>query len=255
MAMERKLRKALENDALELCYQPQVELVNGRITGVEALLRWQDAELGIVSPAEFIPLAEESGLIVPIGEWVLRQACRQYEAWQRAGLPAVRMAVNLSPLHLKHEGLVQSVIQTLWDTGIDARWLEIEITESAFMQGQEAVVNVLQELKRIGVSIALDDFGTGYSSLSYLKRFPVDAVKIDRSFVRDIAIDSDDAALTSAIISIAKDLRLRVVAEGVETTAQSRFLAERSCDEMQGYLFSPPVTAHAVADLLTRRTD
>ncbi len=252
MAMERKLRKALEAEALQLCYQPQVDLRTGRITGVEALLRWQDPELGIVSPAEFIPLAEETGLIVSIGEWVLRQACRQQAAWSSSGLPPVRMAVNLSPLHLKHEALVQYVIRTLWDTGADARQVEIEITENAFMQGQDAAVTVLQELKRVGVSVALDDFGTGYSSLSYLKRFPVDAVKIDRSFVRDIAVDSDDAAITSAIISIAKDLRLRVIAEGVETQAQSRFLGERGCDEMQGYLFSPPVTAHAVADLLTR---
>ncbi len=250
MAIERKLRRALETDVLQLYYQPQRDFRTGRVTGVEALLRWQDPELGILSPAEFIPLAEETGLIVPLGEWVLRQACRQAAAWRKQGFGRIRVAVNVSPLHLKHDSLVKHLVRTLWDTGMDASCLEIEITENALIQGQEAVVKVLEEMKRIGVSVALDDFGTGYSSLSYLKRFPVDAVKIDRSFVRDLVVDSDDAAITAAIISIARNLRLRVIAEGVETQAQSRFLAEHGCDEMQGFLFSPPLTAQAAGELL-----
>jgi EAL domain-containing protein (putative c-di-GMP-specific phosphodiesterase class I) len=250
MLLEHKLRRALEAGKLELHYQPQIEMATGRIAGVEALMRWHDPDLGPVSPTEFIALAEESGLILDICDWSLRTACRQCAAWRREGLPPVRMAVNVSPRNFRGGMLARTLIETLWDTGIDPRLLEIEITESTLMQDQDAVVGVLEQLKRIGASVSLDDFGTGYSSLSYLKRFPVDVVKIDRSFVRDVVVDPDDAALTSAIISIARALRLRVVAEGVETEAQRQFLRERGCDEMQGFLFSPPVTADAIAGLL-----
>jgi EAL domain-containing protein (putative c-di-GMP-specific phosphodiesterase class I) len=222
---------------------------------VEALLRWEDAEYGAISPAEFVPLAEEAGLILPIGEWVLRTACWQAKAWKDAGLPPVKVAVNLSALHLKNEGLIETINRTLWDTGMDANYLELEITESAFMENREQAVAILREVKRIGISISLDDFGTGYSSLSYLKGFPVDTVKIDRSFVRDVVMDGDDASITTAIILMAKALRLRVVAEGVEKEAQIEFLSARGCDEIQGFPFSPPVTAEAIIELLRKDTD
>jgi EAL domain-containing protein (putative c-di-GMP-specific phosphodiesterase class I) len=248
--LEQRLCRAFESHELEVYYQPQVEMRTGRITGVEALLRWSDPDHGAVSPAEFVPLAEEAGLITPIGEWVLRTACFQARAWREAGLPPTRIAVNVSPHHFESEAFAGFVSQTLWDTGLEPQHLELEITENVLMQNQERVVSILRELKDIGVSISLDDFGTGYSSLSYLKKFPVDAVKIDRSFVRDIGVDVDDAAITDAIVSMAKALRLRVVAEGVETTGQRDFLRARGCDEMQGYLFSPPVDAATVEVLL-----
>ncbi len=250
--MERKLCRAFESHEIHIYYQPQIEIESGRICGVEALLRWEDPDLGAVSPAEFIPLAEDAHLIVPIGAWVLRTACWQMKAWREAGLPAMRLAVNLSPHQFERRVLVEMVAQTLWDTEMNGADLELEITENAFMRNQDEVVEILQEIKRLGVSVALDDFGTGYSSLSYLKRFPVNAVKIDRSFVRDIAIDSDDAAITDAIISMAKALRLRVVAEGVETDKQRAFLQKRGCDELQGYIVSPPVAADALEELLRR---
>jgi len=254
-ALERKLCRAFENHELRLYYQPQIQIDTQRITGVEALLRWEDAEYGAVSPAEFVPLAEEAGLILPIGEWVLRTACWQAKAWKDAGLPPVRISVNISALQLKNEGLIETIIRTLWDTGMDATYLEFEITESAFMENREQAVAILREVKRLGVSLSLDDFGTGYSSLSYLKGLPVDTVKIDRSFVRDIVMDGDDASITTAIILMAKALRLRVVAEGVETEAQLEFLSARGCDEIQGFLFSPPVTADAIIELLRKDTD
>jgi diguanylate cyclase (GGDEF)-like protein len=254
-ALERKLCRAFENHELRLYYQPQIQIDTQRITGVEALLRWEDAEYGAVSPAEFVPLAEEAGLILPIGEWVLRTACWQAKAWKDAGLPPVKVAVNLSALHLKNEGLIETINRTLWDTGMDATYLELEITESAFMENREQAVAILREVKRIGVSVSLDDFGTGYSSLSYLKGLPVDTVKIDRSFVRDVVMDGDDASITTAIILMAKALRLRVVAEGVETESQIDFLSARGCDEVQGFLYSPPVTADAIMELLRKDTD
>jgi diguanylate cyclase (GGDEF)-like protein len=254
-ALERKLCRAFENHELRLYYQPQVQIDTQRITGVEALLRWEDAEYGAVSPAEFVPLAEEAGLILPIGEWVLRTACWQAKAWKDAGLPPVKVAVNISALHLKNEGLIETINRTLWDTGMDATYLELEITESAFMENRERAVAILREVKRIGISVSLDDFGTGYSSLSYLKGLPVDTVKIDRSFVRDVVMDGDDASITTAIILMAKALRLRVVAEGVETEEQMDFLSARGCDEVQGFLYSPPVSADAIIELLRKDTD
>jgi len=186
---------------------------------------------------------------------VLRTACWQAKAWKDAGLPPVKVSVNVSALHLKNAGLIETINRTLWDTGMDATYLELEITESAFMENREQAVAILREVKRLGVSISLDDFGTGYSSLSYLKGLPVDTVKIDRSFVRDVVMDGDDASITTAIILMAKALRLRVVAEGVETEEQMEFLSTRGCDEIQGFLFSPPVTADAIIELLRKDTD
>ncbi len=250
MALEERLCRAFENHELQVYYQPQVDMESGLVTGVEALLRWSDPEYGAVSPSEFVPLAEDAGLIKPIGEWVLRTACWQAKAWREDGVPPLRLAVNISPHHFDDDHLVETVNQILWDTGLDASQLELEITENVLMGDEAEVVAILQHLKESGVGISLDDFGTGYSSLSYLKRFPVDAVKIDRSFVRDIPLDPDDEAITAAIISMAKALRLRVVAEGVETVQQREFLQARGCDEVQGYLFSPPVAPPVVAELV-----
>jgi diguanylate cyclase (GGDEF)-like protein/PAS domain S-box-containing protein len=248
--LEERLCRAFENHELQVYYQPQVDMESGTVIGVEALLRWSDPEYGAVSPAEFVPLAEDAGIIKPIGEWVLRTACWQAKAWREDGVPPLRLAVNISPHHFGDDRLVETVNQVLWDTGLEASQLELEITENVLMGDEEDVVAILKQLKRIGVSISLDDFGTGYSSLSYLKRFPVDSVKIDRSFVRDIPLDPDDEAITAAIISMAKALRLRVVAEGVETEQQREFLSARGCDEVQGYLFSPPVAPPVVAELV-----
>lgn len=250
LALEERLCRAFENHELQVYYQPQVDMASGVVTGVEALLRWTDPDYGAVSPAEFVPIAEEAGLIKPIGEWVLRTACWQAKAWSEDGVPPLRLAVNISPHHFEDNRLVEAVNQIIWDTGMDANQLELEITENVLMGDEEEVVAILQRFKDIGVTISLDDFGTGYSSLSYLKRFPVDAVKIDRSFVRDLPIDPDDEAITAAIISMAKALRLRVVAEGVETEKQRAFLQSRGCDEVQGYLFSPPVAAPVAAELV-----
>ncbi|MDJ0868771.1 MAG: EAL domain-containing protein [Myxococcota bacterium] len=248
-ALERKLCRAFENHELRVYYQPQVEVATGRLTGVEALLRWEDAELGAVSPAEFVPLAEEAGLITPIGDWVLRRACAQACDWRSAGLPPFRIAVNISPHHFRDASLVDTVRRTLFETGLPPACLELEITEGALMHSREAAAAQLGELKRIGVSVALDDFGTGYSSLSYLKGLPVDAVKIDRSFVRCVTLDPEDAAIAEAIISMARALQLRVVAEGVENERQRDFLGGRACSEMQGYLIGPPVSAEAITEL------
>ena len=250
LTMESRLSRAFESGGLELYYQPQTEVETGRITGVEALLRWNDEVLGAVSPAEFVPVAEGAGLILPIGEWVIETACKQAAEWRAAGFPELKIGVNISHKQFESEQLLEIVGQTLFDTGIDPEHLVLEITESLFSKDPERVVALLRELKGIGVQVALDDFGTGYSSLSYLKRFPVDIVKIDRSFVRDIVLDPDDAAITEAIISMAQALRLRLIAEGVETENQRRFLASRGCPEMQGYLCSPPLSAEACTELL-----
>ena len=250
LALEEKLCRAFENSELQLYYQPQVNMATNRITGVEALLRWEDPEFGAISPAEFVPLAENAGLIVPIGTWVLRTACWQAKRWNDLGLPRMRMAVNISPLQFQDETLIETINQTLWDTNVKATDLELEITENALMENQESVIIILRKLKEIGVSVSLDDFGTGYSSLSYLKRFPVDTVKIDRSFVRDVISDTDGAAITEAIISMAKALQLRVVAEGVETERQREFLCSKGCEESQGYLFSPPVKADVITQMV-----
>jgi diguanylate cyclase (GGDEF)-like protein/PAS domain S-box-containing protein len=250
LAMENKLRRALDREEFLLHYQPQLDLRTGRIVGVEALIRWNIPGVGLVPPAEFIPLAEETGLIVPIGAWVLQTACAQNSAWRASGLPPIRMAINLSSRQFRQKNLVETVKQALVRSGLQANYLELEMTESVVMQNAEETTLTLHELKGMGLRLAVDDFGTGYSSLSYLKRFPVDVLKIDRSFIGDLHKDPDDAAIARAIIAIGHSLNLRVVAEGVETEDQLKFLRQHDCDEIQGYLFSRPRAAEAIEELL-----
>ncbi len=250
--LEGGLRYAMERDEFQLYYQPQVDLQTSAVVGVEALIRWRHADRGLIPPAKFIPLAEETGLIVPIGAWVIETACVQAKWWQNAGL-SLRMAVNLSARQFAQPDLIGMIINTLQKTGLKADCLKLEITESLLMQDVERVILTLQALKKIGVKIAIDDFGTGYSSLSYLKRFPLDFLKIDRSFIRDIQSDPDDAAITLAVIAMAHSMRLNVIAEGVETAAQLDFLRAHDCNEVQGYYFSPPVPADDLTRLLRER--
>ena len=251
-ALESDLRHALERNEFLLHYQPKVDIGGNRIVGMEALVRWQQPGKGLVAPAQFIPLAEETGLIVPIGEWVLKTACLQNKAWQERGLPRLRVAVNLSARQFTHESLLQDVARALDETGLDPAWLEFEITESMVMRDPEHAVTLLHGLKAMGIHLSIDDFGTGYSSLSYLKRFPLDSVKIDRSFIRDLPGDGDDAAITQAIIAMAHSLRLVVIAEGVETEEQLGFLRVNGCDQMQGYHFSRPLPEDQFLRLLQR---
>ncbi|MDA8363497.1 MAG: EAL domain-containing protein [Gammaproteobacteria bacterium] len=243
LSLEGALRRALEREEFVLYYQPQIDLARGHIVGAEALLRWRHPEWGLVSPGDFIPLAEETGLIVPIGKWVLHTACRQAKAWQDAGHPPISMGVNVSARQFYREDFMEVVREALATTQLDARCLEIELTEGTLMQNSHATTTMLKSLHDMGVHLSIDDFGTGYSSLSYLKRFPIDRIKIDRSFVTHITSDPDDAALASAIIAMSHALGIQSVAEGVETREQVGFLQDRSCDQMQGYLFSRPVPA------------
>ncbi|MCH8050478.1 MAG: EAL domain-containing protein [Chloroflexi bacterium] len=252
IALENDLRQALEREDFVLHYQPQVNVSSGRIVGMEALLRWQHPERGLVLPMEFIPVAEETGLILPLGEWVLRTACVQNKAWQEAGLPSMRVAVNLSARQFQSRELVNTVTKILEETGLDPDCLQLEITEGDAMQDTEFTAKVLHDLKVMGVQIVIDDFGTGHSSLSYLARFPIDALKIDRSFVGSLPVDQSAAAITAAIITLAHSLNLSVIAEGVETEEQLAFLKERKCDEFQGYLFSKPWPAEAFEAILSR---
>ena len=248
------LRRALEREEFVLHYQPRLDLASGRIVGAEALIRWNRPEGGLVSPGRFIPVAEETGLIVPIGAWALREACARNKIWQTMGLPPLVVSVNLSPIQFRRAGLVRQVAGTLEETGLEARWLELELTESFIMQDAERINLAMGELKALGVEIAVDDFGTGYSSLSYLKRFPVDRLKIDKSFVQDVTHDPDDAAIARAIISLGHSLNLRVVAEGVETREQMDFVRRHGCDEIQGYFFSRPLDAESFEALLRTHT-
>ncbi|MGI8738891.1 MAG: EAL domain-containing protein [Gammaproteobacteria bacterium] len=250
LGLESRLRKALEHGELLLHYQPQVEVVSGEIVGVEALIRWQNPELGLVSPTEFIPLAEDSGMIVAIGEWVLRTACAQNMAWQNAGCARVRVAVNISGLQFRRSGLVETVQRILAETGLPPEFLELELTESTIMRNAGETIAALQRFKRMSISLSIDDFGTGYSSLSYLKRFPLDTLKIDASFVRDITDDADDKSITTAIIAMAHGLGLKVIAEGVETETQLAFLRKHGCDEVQGFFFSKPLPVDECAELI-----
>jgi EAL domain-containing protein (putative c-di-GMP-specific phosphodiesterase class I)/CheY-like chemotaxis protein len=244
------LRKALDHGELSLHYQPQMDLVSGQICGIEALLRWHNPLLGNISPAEFIPLAEETGLIIPIGEWVLQSVCTQAQAWRDSGLPVPRVAVNISALQFVQSGFVDLVERTLKETGLESNVLELEITEGLLMKDAEGAIRTLKALKALGVQLAIDDFGTGYSSLSYLKQFPIDRLKIDKAFVRDIHSDPDDAAIATAVIAMADSMDLGVIAEGVETKAQLKFLQSKYCDEMQGYYLSKPIPAQNVEALL-----
>src|SRR5471032_1096455 len=246
--IESALRNALERDEFVLHYQPQVDLQSGRIVGMEALIRWQHPELGMVAPNRFIGLAEETGLIVPIGAWVLRTACRQTKVWLDAGLGPLRVAVNLSPRQFSELNLVASIETVLQQTGLPAHCLDIELTEGLFMHDVMQAVELLHKLKGLGVKLSIDDFGTGYSSFSYLRLFPIDVLKIDRSFVGDIA--SDEAAIVASIIALAHNLKLRVIAEGVETVRQLDYLRRHGCDEMQGFYFSRAVEASAFEKML-----
>jgi diguanylate cyclase (GGDEF)-like protein/PAS domain S-box-containing protein len=250
LTLETELRHALAREELQLHYQPQLDIASGRIVGMEALVRWQHPVKGMMPPAEFIPIAEESGLIVPIGEWILRNACRQAMAWQAQGLPELQIAINLSARQFKPE-LVDLARDVLAETGLPARCLELEITESVFIEGTDSeAASILAQLKALGLSLAIDDFGTGYSSLSYLKCLPVDKLKIDQSFVQGISSNPEDASLVKAIIAIARSLNLHVIAEGVETEAQLRYLREHGCDFMQGYFYSRALPPEAFADLV-----
>jgi diguanylate cyclase (GGDEF)-like protein/PAS domain S-box-containing protein len=246
------LRRALERNEFVLYYQPQIDLVSGAVIGVEALIRWNHPQLGMVSPARFIPVSEESGLIVPIGDWVLREACRQAMAWQRDGLPELCMAVNLSAVQFKRGSVEQSVVHALEESRLSPALLELELTESILIQNVEGVLDSVKRLKLLGVKLSIDDFGTGYSSLSYLKRFAIDKLKIDQSFVRDLGSNSDDAAIVCAIIQMARSLHLRTIAEGVETAHMLHKLSALGCDEAQGYHFARPMSADEVAIYLRK---
>ena len=250
LQLENALRQALDNQEFCLYYQPQVNLASGRIIGVEALLRWFNGVLGGVPPSSFIPLAEECGLIVPIGRWVLHQACRQAKAWQAQGYAPIPVAVNLSAMQFRRADMVATVREALEASGLSPQWLELELTESLLMQSGAQVENTLAELKALGVRMSIDDFGTGYSSLAYLKRFPVDCLKIDRSFVNDLIDDPDDAAIVRAVIQLGRSLRLDVIAEGTETHEQLDVLRAEGCVAAQGYVFSPPLPAEALGDIL-----
>ncbi|MDH4189566.1 MAG: EAL domain-containing protein, partial [Betaproteobacteria bacterium] len=248
--LETDLRGALERREFTLRYQPKVRLRGNRLCGFEALLRWQHASRGLVGPNEFISLLEDTGLIVPVGEWVLREVCRQITVWQRAGLEVVPISVNLSARQFQYGNLEETVMRLLTEAGVAPRLLEIEITESLLMHDGDAAAHCLHALKEFGVGVHVDDFGTGYSSLSYLQRFPLDALKIDRSFIYNVAGGGDDAAITRAIINLAHSLKLNVIAEGVETRAQLDFLAKNGCNVVQGYLLSEPVAAEACEAML-----
>jgi len=252
LAMESSLRHALSRHEFTLVYQGKIDLNSGRMSGVEALVRWRHPEMGLISPAEFIPLAENMGLISEIGAWVLKAACKQCQSWHELGLPRVRMAVNVSTLQFREGDVAELVKQALAESGLPPQFLELEITESVLMQRVDENAHVLQELRSMGIHISIDDFGTGYSSLSYLKRMPIDALKIDRSFVNDITEDGDGAAIVSTIINLAHNLKLRAVAEGVETQEQADFLRARGCDEIQGFLVSRPVSADDLVSLFDR---
>ena len=250
LTLENSLRQALARNEFSLHYQPKVDLGTGQITGVEALLRWTHAEQGMLPPGQFIPLAEETGLIVPIGRWVLREACAQNMAWQRRGLRPVSMAVNLSPRQFIDENLLQDIDEALTASGMSPVLLQIEVTESMMMRDVSRAIRVLDAIQSRGIRIAIDDFGTGYSSMSLMKQFPIDTIKIDRSFVRDLPDDTEDQAIAQAIISMGRALSMTIVAEGVETVEQETFLRAHGCDEMQGFLFSRPLPPEALADLL-----
>ncbi|TMG77681.1 MAG: EAL domain-containing protein [Betaproteobacteria bacterium] len=254
LMLENSLRRAVEREEFLLQYQPQIHLNRGKITGAEALIRWQHPELGMVSPDKFIPLAEETGLIEPIGEWVLRTACAQNKAWQDARLPAITVSINLSARQFRHKGLAETIARALRETGLKAECLGLELTESLVMHNAAAGALMLGNLKQMGVKLSIDDFGTGYSSLSYLRRFPIDELKIDQSFVRDVMTDPDDAIIAKAIIALAHGLNLRVTAEGVETKEHIDFLQGRRCDQAQGFYFSKPLHSREFEELLQQKS-
>lgn len=253
LALENGLYSALEQDEMILHYQPRVDLASGEIVAVEALLRWNSPQLGMISPAKFVPIAEQNGLIIPLGDWVLRSACAQSRAWQQAGLPGIRMSVNLSARQFEQPELAERIAQVLQETRLAADCLELEVTESLIMKDVQQSTIILQQLHAMGIALSLDDFGIGYSSLNYLQRFPVDTLKIDQSFVQDISTDADDAAVVRVIIALADSLQLNITAEGVETQTQLEYLKAHGCDEIQGYYFSGPLPAEAMTQLLRER--
>jgi EAL domain-containing protein (putative c-di-GMP-specific phosphodiesterase class I) len=250
LLVERSMRRALKQNEFVLYYQPQIDLDSGAMTGTEALIRWLDPELGLIAPEQFVPIAEDCGLIIPIGRWVLREACRQVKAWLDSGLSAVPVAVNVSATEFRHSNFVENVALILKETGLPPRYLELELTEGIIMHEVKASTSVLEALKAMGVKLAIDDFGTGYSSLSYLKRFPIDTLKIDQSFLRDIATNTDGATIVGAVIGMGRNLKQRVIAEGVETPEQLAFLRARKCAEGQGFLFNHPLSAEGFARLI-----
>jgi diguanylate cyclase (GGDEF)-like protein len=252
LALQSSLRHALERQELLLYYQPQVNLKTGQIVGAEALVRWQHPERGLISPDKFIPIAEETGLIVPIGEWVLKTACQQTKVWQNAGFSHLRIAVNLSSRQFSQIDLRHQLVAILMETGLDPKYIELELTESMLVHNTEVAIRRLNALKSLGVEIAIDDFGTGYSSLSYLQQFPFDILKIDRCFIQNITDNPNNAAITKAIIEMAKTLNLKLMAEGVETEAELSFVCQNHCDGMQGYLFSRPLPSHDFEQLLKK---
>jgi EAL domain-containing protein (putative c-di-GMP-specific phosphodiesterase class I) len=249
-SLEGSLRRALERGEFLLHYQPKVNLDTSEITGVEALIRWQHPDRGLLPPSQFVSIAEDCGLILQIGYWVLHEACRQARAWQDVGLPFNRISVNVSAVEFHDKDFVEGVRTVLSETGLEARYLDLELTEGVLMDDVESTAAVLLELKRMGLHLAVDDFGTGYSSLSYLRQFPIDVLKIDKSFIHQISADPNDSAIVSAIIDMGKNLKKRVIAEGIETQQQLAFLQARRCAEGQGYLFSRPLSAAKFAHLL-----
>ncbi len=255
MNLEVKLRRAIERKEFVLYYQPKFGIHDHELIGAEALIRWIDPIEGMIPPAKFIPLAEETGLIAPITDWVLQEACRQNSIWQQQGYKHIRMAVNLSPIQFNQENIARRIFNQIICTDLAPKYVELEITEGALVEDVDKSNEILNELKKWGIHISIDDFGTGYSSLSYLKKFPLDTLKIDQSFVRDIMQDSDDAAIVSAIIAMAKSLRFNVIAEGVETTQQLDYLAEHGCHEVQGYLTGRPVPANEFVQFLTKLSE
>jgi diguanylate cyclase (GGDEF)-like protein len=250
--LEANMRRALRLEEFYLVYQPQVNLCSGQIVGVEALVRWQSDSLGLISPREFIPIAEETGMIRPLGEWILRTACQQAVTWQHANQPPLRLAVNLSVCQLGQPNLVELIVKILRETGLSPQVLELEITESVFMKQKESATLILGQLQQLGIQIAIDDFGTGYSSLSYLKNVPIDRIKIAQEFVRDIPEDFDDVAIVQAIIAMTSRLGLKQIAEGVETIDQLEFLRQHGCHDMQGYYFAKPMRAEQLTKFLTK---
>jgi len=249
-SIEESLRRALEREEFVVHYQPKVNLRTGDISGAEALIRWNHPTRGMVPPGDFIPIAEDCGLILPIGNWILREACKQARTWMDAGLPLTTMAVNISAMEFRDEDFLEGVFKILEQTGLDPRSLELELTESVLMKRAESTQSILKALRASGVQLAVDDFGTGYSSLSYLRKFPIDALKIDQSFIRQITTAPDETTIVTAVISMGRSLKLRVIAEGVESQEELAFLQARQCDEAQGYYFSRPVLPEQFAKLL-----
>jgi diguanylate cyclase (GGDEF)-like protein len=252
--IEHKLRRALDHNEFMLFYQPQIDIRTGRMIGVEALIRWLQPDLVLIKPNEFIPLAEETGLIIPIGEWVLRTACTQSKAWQKAGLNSIRMTVNVSAVQFKQQNFVETVSKVLNDTGLAPECLQLELTESTIMKDSENTIRKLHALQAMGIQVAIDDFGTGYSSLNYLKRFPLSTLKIDYSFVKDLVTSSVDQSIVNAIVSLANNFNLKVIAEGVETKKQLTFLHEAQCGGVQGYLICPPVNAVSLRQFMMKES-